>query len=342
MTQSHISFADYVQPFAMGAYVTKAVYIDDAFAFALGDGRIQWLNPHDPDSPLLTVDAHPKASILVTAHSSRCLITGGDDGRVIKHFSPRSTQTHMQILHEAHNKSWIDAIAVSHAECIAWSVDKNVFSLDAKGNVTTCQAPSSVRGLAYAPKGYRLAVAHYNGASLWYPSTQSTPELLEWSGAHLDVIWSQDGRYVITSLQENALHGWRLSPTSGHMRMTGYSAKVRSVSWSHDGQWLATSGDKAVILWSFTSKEGPMGKAPRECGEHSSSVSAVQFHPKALVLAVGYQDGSVRLVRLTDAAEIHVQSPLKNNSITSLAWSSDGRYLAFGATGGAAGLLTLP
>ena len=85
------------------------------------------------------------------------------------------------------------------------------------------------------------------------------------------------------------------------MRMSGYPAKVRSVSWSSDGHWLATSGAEAAIVWPFDSKEGPTGKAPRECGVRPARVSRVAFHPKALVLAMGYEDGCILLVRFTDA-----------------------------------------
>ena len=58
-----------------------------------------------------------------------------------------------------------------------------------------------------------------------------------------------------------------------------------------DGKWLATSGAEAAIVWPFESKEGPMGKAPRECGVRPAKVTRVAFHPKAYVLAVGYEDG---------------------------------------------------
>ena len=119
------------------------------------------------------------------------------------------------------------------------------------------------------------------GVTLWFPNLEAKPESLEWKGSHLDVAWSPDGRFVVTTMQENALHGWLLQPERRDMRMTGYPAKTRSLSWSHDGQWLATSGADAVILWPFGSKEGPMGKAPRECGVRPARVRSVAFHPAA-------------------------------------------------------------
>ena len=76
------------------------------------------------------------------------------------------------------------------------------------------------------------------------------------------------------------------------MRMTGYPAKTRSLSWSHDGAWLATSGADAAVVWPFKDKDGPMGKAPRECGVREARATMVAFHPKALVVAIGYADGA--------------------------------------------------
>ena len=170
------------------------------------------------------------------------------------------------------------------------------------------RAVDGSRASPFEPKGYRLAATHYNGATLWFPKVEGAPQTLEWKGAHLDATFSPDGRFLVTSMQENALHGWRLADLR-NMRMTGYPAKTRSLSWSHDGQWLATSGADAAVVWPFKDKDGPMGKAPRECGVREARVTRVAFHPKALVVAIGYADGAVLLCRLADGAEIPARDP---------------------------------
>ncbi|MGL4242808.1 MAG: WD40 repeat domain-containing protein, partial [Beijerinckiaceae bacterium] len=117
----------------------------------------------------------------------------------------------------------------------------------------------------------------------------------------------------------------------------------RSMSWSHDGAWLATSGAEAAIIGPFSGKEGPMGKAPRECGVRPVRVSQVAFHPGALVLGIGYEDGCVMLVRLTDASELLVRAPAAGQgAVSALAWDREGRRLAIGGADGYAGVLTLP
>ncbi|MEA1831792.1 WD40 repeat domain-containing protein [Methylobacterium durans] len=327
------SLTSNVAPIEAGAHVTAAHWLKDTLGLALGDGSVILRR----ESGIERVAAHPDGAILVAAGDPGRLVTGGDDGRIVE---IRADGRLSEVA--AKGGAWIDALAVHPDGATAWSAGRQVVARDAKGRERTLTAPSSARGLAFAPKGYRLAVSHYNGASLWYPNHETPPEVIEWKGSHIDVTWSPDGRFVVTTMQENALHGWRLQPDRGHMRMSGYPAKVRSTSWSADGHWLATSGAEAAIVWPFDSKEGPTGKAPRECGVRPARVSRVAFHPKALVLAIGYEDGCILLVRFTDASELLVRQAVKGSGISALAWDARGGRLAFGCADGQAGLLTLP
>ena len=171
------------------------------------------------------------------------------------------------------------------------------------------EAPSTVGGLAFLPKGFRLAIAHYNGATLWFPNAaQATPEKLEWKGSHLGATVSPDGRFLVTSMQEPMLHGWRLADGQ-HMRMSGYSSRVTSLGWTVGGRFLATSGSTQVILWPFHTKEGPMGKQPQLLAPSEQRVGVVACHPKQDIVAAGYDDGMVLLVRMEDGAEILAKRP---------------------------------
>jgi hypothetical protein len=85
--------------------------------------------------------------------------------------------------------------------------------------------------LAFSPKGLRLGVARYNGATLHFPATDGKPVELQWDGAHTGITFSPDAAFLVTTMQENALHGWKLADGK-HMRMSGYPAKVKSISWS--------------------------------------------------------------------------------------------------------------
>lgn len=329
MPAEAISLLDRVETIDAGEFVAAACFLAGTPAIALADGRIRI----GPAGAMREVRAHD-ASILVAVSDARRLITGGDDGRVVVARADGSVET------VADEKGkWIDAVAAGPSGSLAWTTGRSVATRDGKGKFRRIALPSTSRGLCFAPKGYRIAATHADGASLWFPNTDAEPEKLVWKGVHLDVTWSADGRFVVTSMQENQLHGWQL-PAKSHMRMSGYPAKTRSVSWSHDSNWLATSGAEAAIIWPF-SGTGPTGKAPRECGVRPRKVARVAFHPGALVLALGYEDGLVMLVRLTDAAELLVTRG-GGGPVTALSWDDNGTRLIFGTEDGTAGLLTLP
>jgi hypothetical protein len=137
-------------------------------------------------------------------------------------------------------------------------------------------------------------------------------------------------------MQVPMLHGWRL-PEGQHMRMSGFSARVRSLSWSAGGEFLATSGSEQLILWPFDGKTGPMGRQPKLLAQAEARVSVVACHPRQPVTAVGYADGRVLLVRTDDGAQILVRSGAA--AVSALGWDVSGARLAFGTEDGEAGIL---
>ncbi len=331
MSASPPSLLDQVRPFSAGADIVAIAWLGDIPALALADGGVLLL---DGDGHR-RLDAHPGGGVTVAASDGTRLVTGGDDGRVVSTGPAGTAQL------ATSGGAWIDALAIHPSGAVAFSAGRKVVARDGKGREMSFEAPSTARGLAFAPKGYRLAIAHYGGATLWFPNLDAKPDVLDWKGSHLDATWSPDGRFVVTSMQENALHGWRLLPDRGHMRMSGYAAKPRSFSWSFGGAWLATSGADAAMVWPFSSKEGPTGKAPRECGVRHARVTRVSFHPSVNVLAVGYEDGAVLLVRFDDGAELLVRRAEPDSAVTALAWDRKGGRVAFGCQDGRGGLLTL-
>ena len=327
------SLASNVTPIDAGVPVAAAGFLILVPALALDDGNVLLLTPQGA----VRISAHPGASILVAAVTATQFFTGGDDGRVVAVTEDGAIQ---EIAEE--KGRWIDALAAKEDGAIAWSSGKNVRARDPSGSVKTSLAPSSVRGLAFMPKGYRIAFSHYDGASLWFPNTATPPDIFEWKGSHLSLAVSPDGRFLVTAMQENVLHGWRVADKTD-MRMRGYPAKTRSLSWSGDSHWLATSGADAAVIWPFKDKTGPIDKVPLECGARDVKVMQVAFHPKLPLLAQGYEDGALLLCRIPDGAEIIVRAPPPGGcAISALAWDKSGRKLLFGTADGGAGLLDMP
>jgi WD40 repeat protein len=260
---------------------------------------------------------------------------GGDDGKVVALDANGATAT----LATDPKRRWIDNVALHPDGAVAWSAGKTAFVRDRKGEEKFFEVPSTVGGLSFAPKGMRLAIAHYNGVTLWFPNMAGSAQVLEWAGSHLGVVFSPDNKFLITAMHEPALHGWRLADNR-HMRMTGYPGRVRSISWSAGGKALATSGADTVILWPFASKDGPMGKQPAMLAPLQARVTQVACHPKQDILAAGYSDGTILMVRINDGAEILVRSN-GGEAVSALAWNAKGTTLAFAAEDGEAGLLEL-
>jgi hypothetical protein len=66
----------------------------------------------------------------------------------------------------------------------------------------------------------------------------------------------------------------------------------------------------------------------------------VSCHPKESVVAVGYADGLLLMVRIEDGAEILAKKP-GAAPVTALGWRADGVALAFGTEDGEAGVIDL-
>ncbi len=122
--------------------------------------------------------------------------------------------------------------------------------------------------------------------------------------------------------------------------MSGYSARVRSLSWTAGGDFLATSGSEQLVLWPFDGKDGPMGRQPKILAPADMRVSVVASHPRQPVVATGYANGAVRLVRIDDGALIAVREQ-DGQPVTALAWDIGGQRLAYGTESGEAGILAL-
>jgi WD40 repeat protein len=329
---SIVSVTDQVRPVTIGAAVTAAYFLGDQAVF---------VGAEENAFVLLSGEGAPSAvavhggGILCSVSDGERIVMGGDDGKL----AALSAGGKVEVLATDAKRRWIDNVALHPDGAVAWSAGKTAFVRSEKGEEKSLDVPSTVGGLAFAPKGLRLAIAHYNGVTLWFPNMAAKPEILQWAGSHLAVAFSPDNKFLVTGMHEPALHGWRLADNR-HMRMTGYPGRVRSMSWSAGGKALATSGADAVILWPFASKDGPMGKEPAMLAPLKARVTSVACHPDQAIFASGYEDGTVLMVRMTDGAEILVR---RNGgaAVAALAWNAKGTLLAFATEDGEAGLLPL-
>jgi len=323
------SLADRVRAIDAGTGVAGVHFLGATPVFVLGEEALLFAG--EGGGRRVAVHA---GGILCSASDGARIVTGGDDGRLVE---TDAKGEHRELAADE-KRRWIDQVALAPDGSVAWSAGKTAHVLTRKGEERRLEAPSTVAGLAFAPKGLRLAVAHYNGVTLWFPNAPGTaPEKLEWKGSHLAVTFSPDVRFLVTAMQEPTLHGWRIADGQ-HMRMSGYSARVRSLSWSAGGEYLATSGSEQLVLWPFDGKTGPMGRQPKMLAHGEARVAVVACHPRQPVAAIGTADGQVLLVRLDDGALIEARAP-DGTPVSALGWDATGQTLGFGTDAGAAGVL---
>jgi WD40 repeat protein len=325
------SVVERTRPVAAGAPVVAVHFLARTAAFVLSEEAVL-LVPDKGDEKRVQIHA---GGILAAASDGTWVATGGDDGKVFV----TGAEGDSRLVASDGKRRWIDRVATGPDGALAWSAGRSAYAMAGKGEPKTIEVASTVGGLAFAPKGLRLAVSHYNGVTLWFPNAQAAPEVLEWKGSHHQVAFSPDGKFLVTAMQEPALHGWRVADGK-HMRMSGYSARVRSFGWSAGGKWLATAGSEQLVLWPFQGKDGPMGKQPRMAAAFGVRAAAVACHPAQEVVATGYADGTLLLVRIEDGAEVLAKKP-GDAPISALAWDAAGKLLAWGSESGEAGVIDL-
>jgi WD40 repeat protein len=316
--------------FAFDAYVTAALFDRAGHAcFALGDGTVRFEAGE-------TLEAHDGACLAACLPPrGEGLLTGGDDGRVA--LSTRETTTELAKV----PGRWIDAVAASaESGLMAFGAGRELHVRDsadpAFSRVFTHE--KSAADIAFDPKGRRLAVATYGGVWLWYARiADQKPAILKWAGSHVTVCWSPDGKFLMSAMQENQLHGWRVADEK-NLRMGGYPAKVKSLAFMSKGALMATSGANGAVCWPFAGATGPMGKQAAEIGYDDAALTTrIATAPDKTWLAAGLDDGRVWAADVTGERIAPLKSE-KGAAISALAMSPDAKRVAWGDEDGNAGV----
>ncbi|NKJ45600.1 hypothetical protein CIC12_02325 [Burkholderia sp. SG-MS1] len=323
----------------------------DYAAFALGDGTlafaagrweggpqlkphatrgIELIHPQAPPPPVARFAVHDGVCLSLASDPAGGFLSAGDDGRLV-HLDIDGNSNLLAAL----PGNWIDAVAASRSGWRAYASGRRVCISGKQSHELSLPAPAGC--LAFDTTGERLAIAHQGGVTIWSAATGAS-RLLAWPGFHRVVAWSPDGRYVVTGMQENALHGWRL-PDGDDIEMADYPLQPRALSFSADGHLLVTSGGERPVCWRF---DPPRGAPPQHCGGTSKSpVTCVVCHPTLTMIAVGYHDGAVLLCQPGGTDVLFVKGR-GGAPVVALAWSPDGGRLAFGTESGEMALVYLP
>ena len=155
---SIVSVTDKVRSLALGAAVSAVHFLGESAAFVGSEENIF----------VVRGEAEPAAAavhgggILCATCDGKRIVTGGDDGKV----TSLDAKGEVTVLATDAKRRWIDNVALHPDGALAWSAGKTAFVRSGKNQEKTFDMPSTVGGLAFAPKGLRMAVAHYNGVTL--------------------------------------------------------------------------------------------------------------------------------------------------------------------------------
>lgn len=307
--------------FAFGAPVTGAVTAGTCVAVSFGDGTVRFFRPCFPPSEVRVHDG----VVLCMAPDGDHVLTGGDDGRFLRTSSDGDVE---EIA--AFGTRWVDCVAASQGHRACSSGREAHVWLSGQPKATVFEHASTVGGLAFDAKGRRLAVAYYGGATVWDRDRRWKSSKLFWKGFHGDTCFSPDGKYLVTAMQENALHAWRLRD-KGNFAMPGYPAKIKSLTWVGDTPHLVTSGADEAIAWPFDGKDGPLGRKPVCVAFNDDAlVTCVRALPGEDAVLVGFRDGAVQLAELDETKKAIVLARATDAEVTAMAVSATLSHLLVG------------
>ncbi|MEM1073162.1 MAG: WD40 repeat domain-containing protein [Pseudomonadota bacterium] len=295
--------------FTFAAPVTGSVLAGEAVATSFGDGMVRFFRP---GLKPLDVKAH-KGVVLSIAADGDHVLTGGDDGRFLR-ISPTGEIAELATF----GTRWVDCVAASHGHRACSSGRTVQIWASGETQPAFLEHPSTVGGLAFDQKGKRLAVTHYGGATIWTRDKRWKSKKLVWKGFHGLTTFSHDGKFLVTAMQENTLHAWRLRGKGG-FTMPGYKTKIKSLVWVGQVPHLVTSGEDEAIAWPFDGKDGPTGRKP-VCVAYNDDqlVSSLCALPGEEAVFVGFRDGSVQLAELDQTKPAYVVANATGAEVTAI------------------------
>jgi len=157
---------------------------------------------------------------------------------------------------------------------------------------------------------------------LRYISDQAEMTLRGHEGPVESVVFSPDGKRIISGGDDNTVRVWDASTGLNLMTLRGHNHIVRSVAISPDGKRIASaSDDKIIKLW-----DAETGAELHTLRGHRGRVRSVSFSPDGERLASSAGDGTIRIWNINSGNELlSISEP--RAVVSSVDFSPDGTKL---------------
>jgi curved DNA-binding protein CbpA/ribosomal protein L40E/DNA-binding beta-propeller fold protein YncE len=228
-------------------------------------------------------------------------------------------------------------------EVTLWDVPSGMWQMTFEGHggafiMIWAEQSGSVRGLAFSPDGKTLATASEDWSiKLWDVTTGKMKRRLKHSKPVRAVAFSPDGKMVASATdQEMVVKLWDAQTGALKQTLSGHLANVECVTFSPDGETLASGGVGAsLILWNAETGAqkvmltGYNGKVKGI----ADSVVSVAFSPDGKALASGCltKEGGLIVAWDVQTESVRWKTPI-GSAPSSVAFSPDGTMIASGGS----------
>ncbi len=194
--------------------------------------------------------------------------------------------------------------------------------------IATLEHGREVYSVAWSPDGRWLAAAGRGSVSIWDAATDAPREAASLTDGGIWIsrlAWSPDGRRLAAAADGGASYVWAATTWRQLARLPQENG-ARDVAWSPDGQQVATVSYEQAYVWDVASGRKRLTLDP---GERTgfTAVESVAWAPGGKRLAVGYEDGAIKLWAADSERSLGELNAF-TYSMYSLAWSPDGQWLA--------------
>jgi WD40 repeat protein len=210
---------------------------------------------------------------------------------------------------------------------VATGEQRSGFKFESPANLST-GAPIWVTGVAFSGDGSLLAAGMENGSiAILDAATGAQRRVLT---GHNDIVVSRavqfapDGKTLATASFDGTVRLWDVASGTQTAELRGHNLRVLAISFSPDGQHLASTSDQGgqLFIWDVRQPES----APQGLRVGLGVVSSLVFSPDATALAMVGYNGTARLQPLSqERFRVLVGASAANKS---LAFLSGGRLVS--------------